>query len=96
MNIVTPAEMEEIDRATIKDHGLNSLVLMENAAQISKLVRTHQDPLNELHLRLFAQPADDDQRRWAEEFLQKSGGKDAAWAVLCHTLLISNDFLYLR
>ena len=33
MNIVTPAEMEEIDRATIKDHGLNSLVLMENAAR---------------------------------------------------------------
>lgn len=75
---------------------LNNPFLMEKAAQISKLVRTHQDPLNELHLRLFAQPADDDQRRWAEEFLQKSGGKDAAWAVLCHTLLISNDFLYLR
>lgn len=33
MNIVTPAEMEEIDRETIADHGLNSLVLMENAAR---------------------------------------------------------------
>ncbi len=35
MNIVTPAEMEEIDRETIEEHGLNSLVLMENAARSS-------------------------------------------------------------
>ena len=35
MNIVTPAEMEEIDRETITGHGLSSLVLMENAARSS-------------------------------------------------------------
>lgn len=33
MNIVTPSEMAEIDRLTIEDKGLNSLVLMENAAR---------------------------------------------------------------
>lgn len=33
MNIVTPEEMEEIDRATIQGHSLSSLVLMENAAR---------------------------------------------------------------
>lgn len=33
MNIVTPAEMTEIDRLTIEKFGLNSLVLMENAAR---------------------------------------------------------------
>jgi hydroxyethylthiazole kinase-like uncharacterized protein yjeF len=33
MNIVTPSEMEQIDRETIDDHGLHSLVLMENAAR---------------------------------------------------------------
>lgn len=33
MHIVTPAQMEEIDRRTIHDYGLSSLVLMENAAR---------------------------------------------------------------
>lgn len=33
MNLVTPGEMESIDRATIEQYGLPSLVLMENAAR---------------------------------------------------------------
>lgn len=33
MNIVTPSQMAEIDRLTIKEHGLASLTLMENAAR---------------------------------------------------------------
>jgi ADP-dependent NAD(P)H-hydrate dehydratase / NAD(P)H-hydrate epimerase len=33
MQIVTPTEMAEIDRLTIQHYGLNSLVLMENAAR---------------------------------------------------------------
>lgn len=33
MNIVTPAQMAEIDRLTMEDYGLHPLVLMENAAR---------------------------------------------------------------
>ena len=33
MFVVTPSEMEEIDRLTIEEAGLSSLVLMENASR---------------------------------------------------------------
>ena len=75
---------------------LNNPFLMTKAEAIAKDVRSHDDPINELHLRLFAHPADDEERRWANEFIGQSGGNDEAWSMLCHTLLISNDFLYLR
>jgi hypothetical protein len=46
-------------------------------------------------VRLFARPATRDERREATKFLKEAGG-DEAWTLLCHTLLISNEFLYLR
>ncbi len=75
---------------------LNNPFLLEKAAQLAQSVRTHDDPLDDLHLRLFAEPVDDEQRKWSEDFLHKAGGGEAAWAMLCHTLLISNRFLYVR
>ncbi len=75
---------------------LNNPFLIEKAGQLASAVRTSEDPFADLHLRLFATPIDDQQRRWAGDFIEKAGGGDAAWAMLCHTLLISNDFLYVR
>ena len=75
---------------------LNNPFLLEKAAQLAQSVRTHDDPLDDLHLRLFAEPVDDEQRKWSEDFLHKAGGGEAAWAMLCHTLLISNRFLDVR
>ena len=75
---------------------LNSPFLVTMADQLATAIRSHSDPLEELHLRLFAAPPDEVQRKWARDFLQRAGGDDEGWSLLCHTLLISNDFLYLR
>ncbi|MCH2063831.1 MAG: DUF1549 domain-containing protein [Roseibacillus sp.] len=74
---------------------LNSPFLLEKSAEIATGIRSHDDPLEELYLRLFARPATQDERREAAKFLEEAGG-DEAWTLLCHTLLISNEFLYLR
>jgi len=74
---------------------LNSPFLINKSAEIAAQLRSHDDPLQELHLRFFARPVTRDERRDAAKFL-KEAGDDEAWALLCHTLLISNEFLYLR
>ena len=74
---------------------LNSPFLLDKSAEIAAGVSSHDDPLEELYLRLFARPATQDERREAAKFLKEAGG-DEAWTLLCHTLLISNEFLYLR
>ena len=74
---------------------LNSPFLINKSAEIAAQLRSHDDPLQELHLRFFARPVTRDERREAAKFL-KEAGDDEAWALLCHTLLISNEFLYLR
>jgi hypothetical protein len=75
---------------------LNSPFLITKADQLATAIRSHSDPLEELHLRLFAAPPDEGQQKWARDFLQRAGGDHEGWSLLCHTLLISNDFLYLR
>ncbi len=74
---------------------MNSPFLMKQAAAVAESVRQKNDPLAELYLRLFARPITKEERQDAEQFL-KRGDKAEAWALLCQTLLMSNEFLYLR
>ena len=74
---------------------LNSPFLLDKSAEIAARLRSHDDPLAELYLRLFARPATPEERHEATRFLEDAGDAEA-WALLCHTLLISNEFLYLR
>lgn len=75
---------------------LNNPFLMDQAAKVATSVRQSEDPLNELHLRLFTKPIGKEERAWANEFLEASDDDESAWNTLCHTLLISNNFLYVR
>ena len=75
---------------------LNSPFLMAQSEEVSTRMRTHPDPLNELYLHLFARPIEGSERLAAEQFLQNAGTEKDSWDLLCHTLLISNEFLYLR
>jgi len=78
---------------------MNSPWIMQQSRLIAESVRAANNPLNELHLRLFARPITAEERRDAEEFLRTATSrkdKGHAWALLCQTLLSSNEFLYVR
>ena len=76
---------------------LNSSFLINQSAIIARKIQSYQDPLHELYLRLFSRPVTDEERKEAMLFLREAGGDESrAWALLCHTLIISNEFLYLR
>ena len=76
---------------------LNSSFLINQSAVIARHIQSHEDPLQELYLRLFSRPVTEDERAEARAFIHDAGKDESrAWALLCHTLLISNDFLYLR
>lgn len=74
---------------------MNSPFLMKQAAAVAESVRQTSDPMAELYLRLFARPITKAERQEAEQFV-KNNGNDHAWTLLCQTLLMSNEFLYLR
>ena len=76
---------------------LNSSFLINQSAVIARQIQSHEDPLHELYLRLFSRPVTTEERSEAQVFLREAGNDGPqAWALLCHTLLISNEFLYLR
>ncbi len=76
---------------------LNSSFLINQSAVIARQIQSHEDPLHELYLRLFSRPVTREERGEAQVFLREAGNNGPqAWALLCHTLLISNEFLYLR
>ena len=78
---------------------MNSPWIMKQSGLLAGSVRTAEDPLNELHLRLFARPITRVERADAEEFLRTATQRkdqDHAWTLLCQTLLSSNEFLYVR
>ena len=76
---------------------LNSSFLINQSAVIARQIQSHEDPLHELYLRLFSRPVTREERAEAQVFLREAGNDGPqAWALLCHTLLISNEFLYLR
>ena len=71
---------------------MNSPFLIQQAAAVADSVRGSDDPLAELYLRLFARPITKEERTDAEPLVRRKNG----WTLLCQTLLMSNDFLYLR
>ena len=76
---------------------MNSSFLIEKSAEVATRVLSFDDPLQELYMRFFSRPVTPDERREARVFLREAGGPDSeAWSLLCHTLLISNEFLHLR
>ncbi len=78
---------------------MNSPFLMKQARQVGESVRKQKDPLNELYLRLFSRSITTAERATANEFIRTAaerGDDNHAWSLLCQTLLVSNDFLYLH
>ena len=78
---------------------MNSPWIMKQSRLIAEAVQAADDPLNELHLRLFARPVTTGERTDAEAFLRAATRRenaDHAWALLCQTVLSSNEFLYVR
>ena len=78
---------------------MNSPWIMKQSRLIAESVRATNDPLNELHLRLFARPIAKEERTDAKAFLHAASKRknlDHAWGLLCQTLLSSNEFLYVR
>ena len=80
---------------------LNNPFLVEKARRLGRVVQSLSDPLNEVHWRLFARPISPEERGWCDDFLAQAGedkgsGAEAAWTLLCQTLIISNDFIYIR
>ena len=76
---------------------LNSSFLITQSAIFAQKIQSSEDPLHELYMRLFSRPVTDEERKEAKLFLREAGGDGSrALALLCHTLLISNEFLYLR
>jgi hypothetical protein len=75
---------------------MNSSFLIEKSAEVATRVLSYEDPLQELYMRLFSRPVTPEERREARAFLKDAGAEPGSWALLCHTLLISNEFLFLR
>ena len=76
-----------------------ALMMMNNPFIIdqSKSLALRFDDIRELYMVLFSRYPNDNETRWVQEFLQnntKINGEKKAWESLCHTLLISNEFIH--
>ena len=76
-----------------------ALMMMNNPFIIdqSKSLALRFDDIRELFMVLFSRYPNDNETRWVQEFLQnntKINGEKKAWESLCHTLLISNEFIH--
>jgi len=75
---------------------LNSPFVIAQAEKLATAARG--DSLDSLYLRLYARPASVDENKQATDFLKRYTARkneDNAWAALCQTLLISNEFLHI-
>ena len=63
----------------------------------SKSLALRFNNVRDLYMVLFSRYPNDNETRWVQEFLQnntKINGEKKAWESLCHTLLISNEFIH--
>ena len=75
---------------------LNNPFVLRQAEKLA--VATRDQSLDDLYLKLFARSATSNEKEWAADFLKRVAidkNEAAAWAALCQTLLISNEFLHI-
>ncbi|MDB4711986.1 DUF1553 domain-containing protein [Verrucomicrobiales bacterium] len=78
-----------------------ALLMMNNPFLIrqaqSLALRIGEGKVRELYLTLFSRVPNSEEMHWISRFINKHAkisGKKKAWESLCHTLLISNEFLH--
>ena len=75
---------------------LNNPFVLRQAEKLAGATRDQS--LDDLYLKLFARSATSNEKEWAADFLKRVAidkNEAAAWAALCQTLLISNEFLHI-
>ena len=75
---------------------LNNPFVLRQAEKLA--VATRNQSLDDLYLKLFARSATSNEKEWVAYFLKRVAidkNEAAAWAALCQTLLISNEFLHI-
>lgn len=77
---------------------MNAPFVQEQAGALAKLIQggaeTDAARVRMLIRRVFSREARAGEPEQYLEFVQANGGGETGWARLCHTLLISNEFLY--
>ena len=76
-----------------------ALMMMNNPFIIdqAKSLALRFSNIRDLYMALFARHPNDNEAQWIQGFLQKNtkiNGEKKAWESLCHTLLISNEFIH--
>ena len=76
-----------------------ALMMMNNPFIIdqAKSLALRFSNIRDLYMALFARHPNDNEAQWIQGFLQnntKINGEKKAWESLCHTLLISNEFIH--
>jgi hypothetical protein len=80
---------------------LNSPFVMEAGAKLAALLQldphaTDADRIRRAYIALYARPASEHEIARAIAFLDRQPSHDQGLALLCHTLLAANEFIYLR
>ena len=103
-----PTPVSTMGRRTISNVPAQALILLNNefvnqqaktwAAQLlAEEFPTPDQRLNAAWLQIFGRPADADERKMLSDFLASGeGDKATRWTDLCHVLMNSKEFLYLR
>ena len=74
---------------------MNNPFLINQAKSLSE--RMENGNFVDLYLLLYAREPSDQESEWIKNFINehtKIKGKEKAWEALCHTLLISNEFMH--
>jgi len=84
---------------------MNSPFIMEHASEVEDRVAktvNEQERLEQLYWHLFGRPIDDATRVRLERFLQQASapsrsdtGSPSPWTLLCHSLLMSDRYIYI-
>lgn len=103
-----PAPMTTIGKRTVSNVPAQALIMLNNdfvnqqAERWAKKLlaaefETANDRLSAAWLQIFGRPADDDEIKMLAGFLQSGERSEADnWKDLCHVLMNSKEFLYLR
>ena len=74
---------------------MNNPFLINQAKSLSE--RIENGNFVDLYLLLYSREPSDQESEWIKNFINehaKINGKEKAWEALCHTLLISNEFMH--
>jgi hypothetical protein len=79
---------------------LNSPVAMDSAdklaAKVCRAETNDEARVQQAYELLYARPASPHETARAIAFVNKHPDRQEAWALLCHTLMAANEFMYLR